>query len=221
MRGSTALGARGRRLRGDDGAALVEMTFVAPVLILIFMAMVEYGMFYRDFLNASQAVADGAKYGAIQGPGGPGSADHTILTTIRANIATLPIESIDRIVVFQAHPPSWGPPLAQVPQVCKTGPSNKDWKCNVYRIANVPQSQSAFVQIENGGSGFFDCPSPTSSEPACGWPAPTRQNGSNRTPIDNLGVYIRINRKKVTGMVPVNDVLEVAVIQRLEPGISD
>jgi Flp pilus assembly protein TadG len=207
------------RLHGDEGTALVEIACIAPILFTIFLGMFEYGMLYRDYLNASAAASDGAKYGAIQGPAAAGgvTADYEIIKAVRANIATLPIESIERIVIFKARPAPFGTPaLARVPDACKTGATSTTWKCNVYPIANVAQSGSAFVQIEAGNTGFFNCP-PT-GQAACGWPPTLRTNGTHKTEIEDLGVYIKINRKKVTGMVPVSDVLEVAAVQHLEPG---
>jgi Flp pilus assembly protein TadG len=211
-----------RRMHGDQGAALVELSFVAPVLTLIFMGLVEYGMLYRDYLNVSSAAADGAKSGAIQGPGqtaGNVTADYTIIKQVRANLATLPIGTIDRIVVYKADKPVAGSPLAQVPPVCKTSMiSSTAANCNVYPIANTSMASSAFVQIEAGNTGFFDC---LTSSVACGWNPATRKNGPKSDNIEYLGVYIKLNRPKITGMIPVSDTLEVAVIQKLEPGVFD
>jgi Flp pilus assembly protein TadG len=212
------------RLRGDAGAVLVETAFVAPVLLFFFMGTIEYGMFYRDYLNVSAATSDGAKYGAIQGPdpgAGGVSADYTIMKTIRNNIGTLQISSIDRIVVFQANSSASGKPLDQVPTACKTATASSTvLKCNVYRIAGVPLTASAFVQLDANNAAFFDCN--TVGDAACGWPPDgvptTRKNGPKVVDIQYLGVYIKINRAKITGVVPMPGVLEIASIQRLEPG---
>jgi hypothetical protein len=52
----------GRRLRGDDGAALVEGAIVIPVLLAITLAVIEFGMLFSSVSTTTSASRDGARY---------------------------------------------------------------------------------------------------------------------------------------------------------------
>jgi hypothetical protein len=213
-----------RRAAGDGGAVLVETAMVMPIVMLLLMAVFEYGVFYRDMLGASDAVENGAKYGAIQGPDldvllaadgsqlGTVSADFTALLNTRAGLAGVSPDMIDRIVVFKGGPPTSGTPMAQVPSVCKTSNVSVANTCNVYL---QPQ---AFYEIEQGNLTYFTCPAVPAGQPPCGWNPQSRSDGPTLNTIDYLGVYLKLRRKPLTGMIPVGQTIEVAAVKRLEPG---
>lgn len=52
------------RRRTQRGAAAVEFALVAPILILLLIGMVTTAMAYSDHLSATNAVREGARYGA-------------------------------------------------------------------------------------------------------------------------------------------------------------
>ena len=52
------------RIRTERGAAAVEFALVVPVLILILIGVVTTAMAYSDHLSATNAVREGARYGA-------------------------------------------------------------------------------------------------------------------------------------------------------------
>lgn len=55
---------RVRRARDQRGAAAVEFALVVPILILLLIGMVTTAMAYSDHLSATNAVREGARYGA-------------------------------------------------------------------------------------------------------------------------------------------------------------
>ena len=60
MRGGTQV----RCARDQRGAAAVEFALVVPILILLLIGMVTTAMAYSDHLSATNAVREGARYGA-------------------------------------------------------------------------------------------------------------------------------------------------------------
>lgn len=54
-----------RKLRGDEGASLVEFALIAPILFLLLFGLIDFGFIYNDFLQLRQGVRDGARQGAV------------------------------------------------------------------------------------------------------------------------------------------------------------
>ncbi len=204
------------RLRGDAGVALVEAALITPVLLVLLLGMLDTAYLYRDYLTTGDAVADGAKMGAIQGnkvTATGGTADYTIIATMRQDLATLRPADISRIVIYKAGPSTFGSPLAQVPAQCKTSSGPVANTCNVY----VPLV--AFYQVQVGNQDYFKCVN--GGDPACGWnPTDTSARADGPTPqsISYLGVYLKLNHANLTGLLGTSRPIEVASIARLEPG---
>ena len=55
---------RGRRRRGESGAALVEFALVLPVFLMLLLGMMTGGLAYSRKLSVAQAAREGARYGA-------------------------------------------------------------------------------------------------------------------------------------------------------------
>ncbi|MCD9622651.1 TadE family protein [Rhabdothermincola salaria] len=201
------------RARGDHGVAIVEMALVSPILFTLLLAVFEYGLVYRDILTAADAASDGARVGSQQGNDvlvTGATADYTIVDAVRMGLAGLDPESIERIVVYQAGPPSDGSPLSQVPAACRTGGSSTAADCNVYLPA------TAFVAIQDGDVEFFECVD--AGDPACGWDPTTRVDGPTVADIEYLGVYVEVRHDYLTGLFGSAFDIERASITRIEPG---
>jgi len=213
-----------RRLAGESGAALLEAAVIGPVFIVVVLSILEYGLVYRDYLTASDAVADAARTGAVQGNDmttASQTADYSIIRAMRDSLASLDYNTVERIVVFKAAGPDNGSPVAQTPDACKNGSaSDSASSCNLYFPA------AAFGAIQYGDDDYFECL--VAGDPACGWnPAgdpPTRQNGTeedgsgNIIPPDYLGVYVRIEHKMISGIFGSTFTIEDASIFRIEQG---
>lgn len=205
-----------RRRRGgaDRGAALLETLLVAPVFFAVILGIFEFGVIYRDVITTSDAAASGARMGAVLGPRPTDSgvsADYEIVRQVRNSLAGMPVEWIDRVVIFKAAGPGAGSAESQVPNQCKTGGSVSG-VCNVYDPAN------AFLAVETDDNDFFaNCPSGR----ACPWPPEDRSNGPTTGDIDYLGVWIRIERPYMSGMFGDVFTIEEAFVARLEAGVLE
>lgn len=52
-------------LRNQKGQSLVEFSIILPLLLLIIMGIVEFGMMLNSYLTLNNAARDGARYGVI------------------------------------------------------------------------------------------------------------------------------------------------------------
>lgn len=205
---------RATRLKGDSGVALVEAAFVMPVLIMLLLGSLDVAFLYRDQMTLVNAAADGAKFGAIIGPGSTPdgeNADFITLEEIRATLGALDPASVERVVIFKANNSAWGSPMDQYNNKCKAYASTVAGSgCNVY----VPYT--AFLKIEDGEADYFKC---TAVETAsCGWNPENRKEGPTSNDIEYLGVYIRYDHKNFSPYLGDSRDVEVAKIVRLEPG---
>lgn len=243
MMGSTV--AR-RRAHGDRGAALIEFALVSPVFLLIVFAVLEFGLVYRDSLTISDAVNDAARSGAIAGndlgaldddpPPADGletpkiadaTADFVTIKKLRQALGAIPVESVDRIVIFKAEDPTFGGVEAQLSAACKegtgssgSGPPSYVGACNVY-----DDVEEAFRAYEQKDLAYFSCALDAGSR-ECNWPGRQRDNSPinpilNHPGPDYIGVWVKIKRPYVTGLFGRELTLTDAAIVRLEPGLVE
>ena len=54
-------------LKSEDGSALIEFSLLLPVLVFLFMGIVDYGLETQQAMQIMEAATAGASYGAING----------------------------------------------------------------------------------------------------------------------------------------------------------
>lgn len=204
-----------RRRDRERGATLLEASVIAPVLLVLVLGAFEFGSAFRDSLTLSDSVAGAARSGALQGPDvvDEKSADFEMIKDLREGTNALPIDQIERIVIFDADNPTSGSAVDQVPQACKTATSSiSALKCNVYA-----DPFEAFYAVQQADYEYFLCIN--GNEVVCGWD-PESRNDDPRNPqdIDYVGVYIKMNRQQLTGLFGNTWTLSEASVVRLEPG---
>lgn len=57
--------ATARRVRGERGAALVEMALVLPLLLMIVFGIIEFGTTYSNYIGLRDGVRNAARSGAV------------------------------------------------------------------------------------------------------------------------------------------------------------
>lgn len=218
-----------RRGRSDRGAALTETAFLAPIVLLLIFAILEYGPLFRDYLTAGDAVADGARIGGALGPdlaridaSNPSSAtataDYFIVRAVIQATASVNVDDLERIVIWDARPASAGAPLKQLPAACRTGSGTGVTASGAFGSCNIYNPKVAMQKLaEPNGYLYFDCAA-TPSSPACHWNPVTRKNGPTIGDIEYLGVYLKAKVPMTTGLFGREFTIEQATIVRLEPG---
>jgi len=56
-----------RRLRSERGAELIEFAVVLPMLLLVFAAIVDFGLLFQRYLTISNAAREGARIAVLPG----------------------------------------------------------------------------------------------------------------------------------------------------------
>lgn len=201
--------------RSDRGTTLVEMSIVGILVLLVFMAIYEFGLLFRDNLSLTDAVSDATRIGAIVGPDvlpGGKNADHEIVAAVRDGLSSMNDSTVQYVVIFKA--PGGGTPAdQQVPLACKNGGS-------VYGICNSYPAVEAFTAVENADYGYFTCPPTPVDKIACRWDPEKRKDGPTSAQVETIGVYVKVLRTGYTGLFADTWTIERAAIARLEPGVT-
>jgi Flp pilus assembly protein TadG len=56
-----------RRLRAERGAELIELAIVLPMLLLVFVAIVDFALVFQRYLTISNAAREGARIAVLPG----------------------------------------------------------------------------------------------------------------------------------------------------------
>ena len=174
-----------RRFGGDDGAALVELALVAPVLILLLFAMAEVGLAWRTSTSTADAVRQATL--DASSPAGDRYGDLNALETIVANLDP---DNIQYVTIYDTTDPG-----GQAPAGCTTGSvpgvCNRYSPADLVRVANGTVSRDTLD--ETTCSGAFDadwCP-------------------LDRTTGGQLGIQIRLEHEYITGIVPGSGIVTI------------
>jgi Flp pilus assembly protein TadG len=193
----------GSRLRGDDGAVMVEAALLTPLLVFILFGTLEFGLAFRTFLTTSNAASAGTRMAAIQG--NRIQADFEILQAVRKASTAISVDDIQYVVIFKASGPNM-----PVPTACKTASQNIGTtaaplagSCNRYLPSDLKLATMPVTWTCGSGPMVNYCP-------------PTRKIGLNDPP-DFLGVFIETKHKWITGLFGSEITMSDTSITRLEP----
>lgn len=85
----------------DDGAAIVEMAIVLPILLLLLIGVFEIGALFRDFLTTSNSVREGTRLLSAKGDA-PTADCNAIKAAVEAMSSATEIDRIQSIQIFEA-----------------------------------------------------------------------------------------------------------------------
>lgn len=178
-----------RRRRRDDGATLVEVGIVLPMLIILAVGLAEVGFLVVDYVTVTNAARSGARTGAAAAK--DTGADAAILNVVEEDICNLRFSDFDTVTVTVYEALGDGtipmPPGAVVNEYTNTG------------------------ALTCGATGHgFSCSN------GCPW-APANRDNTPPT-MDQLGIQIEYTHTSITGLMPWLDLtlIETAVMQ-VEP----
>lgn len=184
------------RKRRERGATLVEMAVVMPILLLVFIGILESGVAFKDHLAVNQAAKDGVRIAALAGD--DPNADCAVLAGVQSNLAT----QLPNIVNVQIY-------------VANTNGSINTAKLNTYRwtsgTANPLPHCPHWTALSVGMA-------PTGRQVIYGG------SGATATRVlDIVGVRVRMNRTWITGFPPFRGsyVVDEHAILRIEPEAFD
>lgn len=200
---------RSRRARGENGAVLVEVVLILPLLMLISLAVFDLGLGWKASMTVTNAARAGARVASNLGVSA--TADKSALASIAASLGTVPVSEIDVIVIYRATTAD-----GDVPADCLTGSTratggSSTSQCNVYTGAEAFAASTSTTFTGNCGSSRdrFWCPS-------------TRGNSqAASTGPDYLGVYVRINHTTKTKAFGSTMVVKDRAVMRIEPNAGN
>lgn len=194
-----------RRRDSDRGIALVETALILPLLVLLFIGMIEGGVAYRDGNTLARATQQAARSDArlADNP----LADYEALRSLESGLSGLDASSVRSVIIYDAGSTGDTPPASCL--ALATGRANDtsvvgNAQCNVYSA----------VQVSTDSPGAFGC--------SGGWDTNFCPSGRTRTGNDptKLGVWVELNFDKVTKVLPGSLSLTRAAVYQLEPCVA-
>jgi Flp pilus assembly protein TadG len=196
------------RLRGDDGAVLVEFALVLPLLALLLLGVFEYGSAYRETLNMASAVRVASRQAANVGSGR--SADYLALQSFNSVMGSAKNITVQKVVIYKTTSAN-GDPLD--PSCFTSATPSAGFQCNVY----------TGTQIANLGASYLTNFGPTDTACTASWDVkwcPLVRKDMQSDPPDYLGVYAVITYKGVTSIIPGTRTFTDRAVARIEPRVT-
>jgi hypothetical protein len=206
--------------KSDRGASLVESALASLVLIITLLGILEFSLFFRDYLSvkdaADTAAGEAASFGSRFDEATGITADAVVVAAIRNATGVFPAENIEKIVVWQADIGSKSAP----PEECINSTvaiRTATTKCNVYEKA-------AIGAVQSGQMSYFACeengqtkePIFSSNVQACGYPSFTRKDEIGQESIDYVGVYIRVRHNFATSFFSEGMTISAYSVKHME-----
>jgi hypothetical protein len=185
--------------KDERGAALIEAAFVIPVLVVIVLGIMEFGLVFASTSTATQASRSGTRVAAVQyaAAGTTSQAQRTatdsIAAAVSADLKGLGGATPVGIAIYKVDPASTsGLPVGGNPGANLVGGCTD--RCVRYTWNGTTLAYS---------SGSWTDPD------ACG------------ATIDSIGVYVQANHRYVTGLLGSTRTVTGKTVMRLEPLSTD
>ncbi len=186
----------------ESGASIIEAAIVVPILLLVVIGIMEYGLAFKDYLTVSYLSREGARIGALAGD--DMTADCAILVGLGDLVTSNDLDRIREIHIYKANP--------------STGAQGSAYNRALYNPGNDPTQCTGQTGGQSGdgwtisyvGGGY----SPTSR----GVAVSATVGGSN---LDLIGVRVILDRNWVTGFGPFSGsaTVDESTITRMEPEV--
>jgi hypothetical protein len=199
-----------KRFRDQRGVAVVEMAFVALIMLTLVAGAVDYGLGWRSGLVMTEAARTGARVGS--GQANSRSADYNAMSGLRAALtASGKLDDVEQVIVFEATAGG------TVPTACKNGTGGTCivYTGNQFRALNDRTSWNLVWPADpqadaTGGDG---CPRVATRAAWC----PTSRNNTQLS-AQYYGVYIKYRHDHLfTFLLGSHTTVERTAIMRLEP----
>ncbi len=188
----------------ERGATAVESAIVLSLLLLVFVAIIEFSVLMTSRANMKAAVNAAVRAGSVAS--NAADSDYLILQEINAKLSGN-VESVDYVIVFNANSSIDSEPPAACVSAAKIGVAGLAiQKCNIY--------SKAVLRAPNVASFGYDAVTNPTATSDKYWPAVSR-SATYSGGRDLLGVYIASASKSITGIVPKIQ-MQTASILRIE-----
>jgi Flp pilus assembly protein TadG len=175
------------RMRGERGAALVELAILLPVVILLAFGMIEFSSAYQSSSTASASARSGARVASAE----PRLSSFAVDAATAAATALHTVSNTEPVEMWVYRATATGFPDSGNFTSCTTNCIKYTW---------VPATRT------------FDTANPSGG----GWSYLT-QNACNQAAWDSVGVYVKLNHKFITKLFGVSITVADHAVFRLEP----
>ncbi len=187
---------------GERGAALVEYSIVALLLLSMILGAIEMALAWGDTLVLDQATRAAARTGARMT--NDGDADREVLRALAANFNAEDLDQVEFVVVYEAAADG------SMPSGCldDSGPG-----CNRYPESTTSTDTFDDVLADLDNDAKWGC-GPSAHDDA--W-CPTNRDPQFHTPVE-MGVYVQARRTWISGALPGGGLdLKSTTVMRLDP----
>ena len=185
----------------EDGAALVELAILLPIIIALAFGIIEFGNAWGNKLKVETAARAGARVGSSLG--NDRYADYNILQNVKAAVADIGTSNIAYVTVYKVTDAN-----GAIPNGCSgSSPSSQTGLCNVYTGSQLGSlQQSAFTGSTSCGAG----------SPDAAW-CPTTRQDIQSLGTDYVGVWVKANTPSITGFFGRLIGMQSQAVMRIEP----
>lgn len=187
-----------RRVGDDRGAALVEFGLILPLILVLVLGVMEFGMLYRTSNQLEHSLMIAGRVAGQQSNGR--FADYEALRSLDSSLRAATGSTITKVIIYKAVATDGKPPpacLAVVPTGSKAGVAGV---CNVYSSAQVGSSSLAAFPLVCGSSWDGN------------WCPTVRDPQSDR-----VGVYVELKYQPLTGIIPKSFSATASAVYDVEP----
>ena len=213
-----------RRNGRDRGAVFVEFALIVPLIMVVAMGIVEYGLAWSATNDVNAAAREAAR-AASSAPAAQ-SADQTVLQTIGGLLSGTEKDGLEKVIVFQAASANQTMPstscLNTDPTTGSPGSARGVYnQCNVYGPDQVNWVMSASQsQIQAHLSPpASQCSNSTYID--YHWCPINRQRSTSADNAEYVGVYIKLNHSSVTHFGFGDQTIVRSAVFRLEPAFGE
>jgi hypothetical protein len=193
---------RSRRARDDDGSVLAEFALALPILALLVLGILDYGMAWQEGNQVERAASVAARTGS--GKATAPEADQDIVLSVASSFNSIDYMELDKIIVYRSTTTDGAVPASCLAVSPSGGGAGINGLCNVYSGAQA--ASGAGFSVNPGCSGTLDrfwCPSTRDADITGG--------------RDYLGVYIEATYSPLTGIIPGDKIVGRRAVYLLEP----
>lgn len=193
-----------RRAGDDRGAGLVELAFVALLLVVLVGGTFDYGLAWRSGIAANEGVRTAARIGSNAGKNR--AADFNALSGMKSALtASGLIDGVQRVVVFRTDATD-----GAIPTACKTSSTSA---CQVITGANFRTSWE--TQSMTSATQADGCLNVATSRNWC----PTSRVHAQAT-AQYYGVWVQIRHDYLFPIIGDDVTIERTAVMRLEPEVE-
>jgi hypothetical protein len=203
-------------LRGDSGAVLPEFGLMLPLIAVLALGVVEYGMAYQEGNNLERTVAYA---GRVAGTSGTEKfSDYDILQAINSGLLGQDRLTLKKVIVYESTTSDGAPPVG-----CTTinptgfGSFGVGGQCNVYSAQQVATQDPGVGFARSQSGGDFSCAGGSWDSNWC-FSSRDPSLTSGGSGVDRIGVLVEVEYDGLTGLIPgTNMTMTRRAVFELEP----